>query len=82
MTEETTPGTTGRRRFPTLTPRHGIALAVTVVTVVFIAQNRDPVRISLLNLSLSAPLWTVLVVMVLVGVVVGAVLARRQRRRG
>ena len=71
----------GRRR---ISPRLIIALVVTALVVIFIAQNRDPVRIQLFVISVTSPLWLLLVVMVVLGVLAGYLLGRRRaaRRRG
>jgi uncharacterized integral membrane protein len=64
----------GRR----ISPRLVIALATTALVVIFIAQNRDPVRIQLFAITLTSPLWLILVIMVVLGVLVGFFLGRRQ----
>ncbi|MHA6793878.1 hypothetical protein ACVGVM_10280 [Pseudonocardia bannensis] len=48
------------------------------VVVLFIVQNRDTVRIELFALSLTAPLWFLLVVMVALDALVGFLPARRR----
>jgi lipopolysaccharide assembly protein A len=71
----------GRRR---ISPRLVIALVVMALVAIFIAQNRDTVRIQLFAISLTSPLWLLLVVMVVIGVLFGYLLGRRRatRRRG
>ncbi|MCE3550607.1 LapA family protein [Pseudonocardia sp. RS11V-5] len=65
----------GRRR---ITARAVVALVVAVLALVFVLQNRDPVGVYLLTLTLSAPLWLLLVVMIAVGLLIGVVLTRRK----
>lgn len=78
----TGPGTTPpghRKRVPT---RLIIGLLVAALIVLFIVQNRDTVKIQLFTLTMSAPLWLLLVVMVALGALIGFLLARRPSPRG
>ena len=68
----------GRRR---ITARLVVALVVAILTLVFVLQNRGPVDVSLFTLTLSAPLWLLLVVMIAVGLLVGLVLSRGRGHR-
>jgi lipopolysaccharide assembly protein A len=58
-----------------------IPIALAVVAAVFIGQNRNRVSIDLLWMQLSAPLWLILTVAVLVGILIAASGSRRRRRR-
>lgn len=79
MTSTPTPGgPAGKGPATRITPRQIAVLAIFIVLVVFIAQNRDPVRVDLFTITVTAPLWNVLVVMVLVGLVIGLLLRRRR----
>ncbi|MFC7345011.1 DUF1049 domain-containing protein [Saccharopolyspora griseoalba] len=55
-----------------------LGLALLVVAVGFILQNRSDTRIEIFTLSISAPLWLILVVSVVVGVLIGLLLRRRR----
>ena len=55
-----------------------VALGLAVFAVVFIAQNRDRVRISLFTIDVTAPIWLILTLMVLVGMAVGVLLRGRR----
>jgi uncharacterized integral membrane protein len=68
----------GRRR---ITARQVVALVVGVLALVFVLQNRGPVDVHLFTLTLSAPMWLLLVVMIAVGLLVGYALNRRKRDR-
>jgi uncharacterized integral membrane protein len=46
---------------------------------IFIAQNREHVRIQLFTITLTSPLWLILVVMVVLGGIVGLLLSRWRR---
>lgn len=59
---------------------HWAALVLTVIAVVFIAQNRADVSIDLFWLHATAPMWFVLVGTLLVGVLVGVLASRRRAR--
>ncbi|MFR9806960.1 DUF1049 domain-containing protein [Pseudonocardia sp. RS010] len=58
--------------------RQVVALVVAVLALVFVLQNRDDVNVYLFTLTLSAPLWLLLVVMIAVGLLVGVVVARKK----
>lgn len=47
--------------------RQIVALAVLALVVLFIVQNREPVRIALFAIVVTAPLWIMLTAMVLLG---------------
>jgi lipopolysaccharide assembly protein A len=66
----------GRRR--RISPRLVVALAATALVVIFVAQNRDPVRIQLFAITLTSPLWLILVIVVVLGVLVGFLLGRQR----
>jgi putative membrane protein len=68
----------GRRR---ITARQVVAVVVAVLTLVFVLQNRGPVDVHLITLTLSAPMWLLLVVMIAVGLLVGYAVTRRKRER-
>jgi putative membrane protein len=73
-------GTTPRRRRPLVRflLDRWVPILLTLLAVVFISQNRDRVSIDLFWLQVLAPLWLVLLVAVLAGVLIGS-LGRRRR---
>lgn len=58
-----------------------VGLALLVVAVLFVAQNRDGTEIQILFVSLTAPLWATLTVAVGVGVLIGLLLRPSERRK-
>lgn len=70
-----------RRR---ITARQGGGLALAVLALVFIFQNTQTVTASFLFLDFEASMWFVTLALMLVGVVIGWLLASRRaaRRRG
>jgi lipopolysaccharide assembly protein A len=64
------------RRIP---PKLVVALLATTLMAIFIAQNREHVRIQLFTITLTSPLWLILVVMVVLGGIVGLLLSRWRR---
>jgi lipopolysaccharide assembly protein A len=68
-------------RLRSIPARTWIALVLVIIAVVFILQNRDHIRIYIVNVQVSAPLWTVLLVTVLVGLLIGLMLHLRSRNR-
>jgi len=71
-------GPARKRQRPAVTAGRTVALGLAVVAVVFIVQNRNRVRISLFSIDVTAPIWLILTLMVLVGMAVGALLRGRR----
>ncbi|MEU1983176.1 LapA family protein [Nocardia sp. NPDC019395] len=57
-----------------------LAAVLIVLAVVFIAQNRDRVDINFLLVTVTSPMWLVLLIIFLVGAVAGLLIKRRARR--
>jgi uncharacterized integral membrane protein len=64
-----------------LTPRRVVALVLVALIAVVIGQNRSDVRIQVLFVETTLPLWLALTATALVGALVGALLARRSLKR-
>jgi uncharacterized integral membrane protein len=60
-----------------LSTKQIVALVVAALTLIFIFQNREPVQIAFFTLTVTAALWFVLIIVLAVGVVVGALARRR-----
>lgn len=61
-----------------ISPRIVVGGVIAVLLLIFVIQNRDSTQLDFLVFSFSAPLWLILVIMVVLGmllkdVVVGAV---------
>jgi putative membrane protein len=69
---------TARRRLPAITPGQLLSGVLVVLAVVFIVQNRERVRIHFFTIDVSSPVWLMLTVMVLIGVLIGALVRRRR----
>ncbi|MGI5219595.1 lipopolysaccharide assembly protein LapA domain-containing protein [Nocardia sp. CA-290969] len=76
--------TTENARKPTLLSRisfnQWLAAVLIVLAVVFIVQNRDRVDINFLLVTVTSPMWLVLLVLFLVGTLAGLLIRRRARR--
>ncbi|GAB3197190.1 hypothetical protein GCM10027261_21680 [Geodermatophilus arenarius] len=48
------------------------------MTVAFIPQNRDRVTVDLFTVDVSSPLWPILTIVLLVGVLLGTILRTRR----
>jgi lipopolysaccharide assembly protein A len=59
--------------------RYWVALILVALAAIFIAQNRDRPSIHILWITVQAPMWVILTVMLLVGILVGLLLRRRRR---
>jgi uncharacterized integral membrane protein len=57
---------------------HWIALVLLVLSIVFIAQNRERISIDVFSIQVTSPLWLILLVLFLVGLFVGFVSFRRR----
>jgi len=55
-----------------------VAIVLVALAAVFIGQNRDRQRISLLWISVESPMWLLLAAMLLIGIIVGLLLRRRR----
>lgn len=54
-----------------------VAIALAVLAVIFIAQNRQDTSVSLLFVTVTLPLWITLTCATVVGIAVGWLLNRR-----
>lgn len=61
--------------------RRWLPIVVVVLVVVFVAQNRSEVAVHLFWATVTAPLWLVLSLIFLLGILVGAYRARSRSRR-
>ena len=59
--------------------RNWAAIALVALAAVFIGQNRDRQRVHFLWIEVESPMWLLLAVMLLVGIVAGMLLHRRRR---
>lgn len=55
-----------------------VPIVLVALAAVFIGQNRDRQRISLLWITVESPMWLLLSAMLLIGIVVGLLLRRRR----
>jgi putative membrane protein len=59
--------------------RYWVALVLVTLTAIFIAQNRERPRVHILWITVESPMWLLLTVMFVVGILVGILLRRRRR---
>ncbi len=62
-----------------MSPRAWVGLAIAIVSIAFIIQNRQEVEINLLLFTVSAPLYIVLSAVFLAGALTLWLIARRRR---
>jgi len=60
-------------------PRTWVGVAIAVLAIAFILQNRQPVAINLLMLGVTAPLWTALTGVFVAGLATGWLVSRRRK---
>ncbi|MGN2640960.1 DUF1049 domain-containing protein [Nocardia takedensis] len=73
--------TTRRNVLTRVSPTQWLALGLTVLAVLFVVENRDKVSIEILLISISAPMWLILLAMFLIGWAVGLLTRRRTARK-
>ena len=61
--------------------RRWLSILLVILAGVFIAQNRDRVSIDLFLVKLTAPLWLVLLILFVAGLVAGLTTFRRRAAR-
>ena len=59
--------------------RYWLALVLVVLAAVFVAQNRAQTPVTLFWIRVTSPLWLLLTVIAVVGLVIGLLLGRRRR---
>jgi|GEM_PF-2002512 len=64
----------------TFLQRRWLSILLVVLAVVFVAQNRQPVRVHLLATTVTTPLWVALTAMLLIGLAAGTFRIRRAGR--
>ncbi|MCG7285190.1 LapA family protein [Cellulomonas sp. ACRRI] len=65
----------------TFLQRRWLSVLLVVVAVVFVAQNRQPVRVHLLATTVTTPLWVALTAVLVLGLAAGTFRIRRAGRR-
>ncbi|MFQ6330438.1 MULTISPECIES: hypothetical protein [unclassified Nocardia] len=63
-----------------ISPMQWFALAVTVLAVVFVAENRSKVSIEFLLITIRSPMWLILLTMFVIGWVTGVLTMRRRSK--
>ncbi|WP_166905293.1 LPXTG cell wall anchor domain-containing protein [Mycobacterium sp. DL440] len=75
--ETETAETTGPARRPAL--RYWAALILVALAAIFVAQNRDRVGVHVLWVTVESPMWFILVIIFVMGLLIGLLLRRRRR---
>ncbi len=65
-----------------LTPSRLVALVLVLIVAGFIVQNREEVSLQLLLFTVSAPLWSASVSLLVIGILIGWLLAGRSKSKG
>ncbi len=61
-----------------LAMRYWMALILVILAALFVAQNRDRVRVHVLWVTLESPMWSILVIIFVVGLLIGLLLRWRR----
>jgi lipopolysaccharide assembly protein A len=59
--------------------RYWVALILVALAALFVAQNRERVRVHVLWVTVESPMWSILVIIFVVGLLIGQLLRRRRR---
>jgi lipopolysaccharide assembly protein A len=59
--------------------RYWVAIVLVVLAAIFVAQNRSRISVNIYWVSVTSPLWLLLTVLFVVGLVIGLLLGRRRR---
>ncbi len=70
-----------RNVFAKILAANWLPLVLAVLAVVFIVQNRARISIKLFWAHFESPLWFILVITILVGLIIGLLTARRRAQR-
>ncbi|MBF6215246.1 DUF1049 domain-containing protein [Nocardia puris] len=62
-----------------ISPTQWAALAITVLAIVFVIENRTKVTIEFLLISVQSPMWLILLAMFAVGWLAGVLTMRKRR---
>ncbi|MGF0316423.1 hypothetical protein [Nocardia fluminea] len=63
-----------------VSPTQWVAIALSIVAVVFVLQNRGKVSVEILLVTVSSPMWLILLAMFVIGWVAGVLTTRRARK--
>ncbi|MEU4651635.1 hypothetical protein [Nocardia fluminea] len=63
-----------------VSPTQWVAIALSIVAVVFVLQNRGKVSVEILLVTVSSPMWLILLAMFVIGWIVGVLTTRRARK--
>ena len=61
--------------------RRWLAVALIIVVIIFVVQNRTSAPIQLFTVQVSLPQWSILAIILAVGLLAGYLLGRVRRRR-
>nr|MDT0524049.1 LPXTG cell wall anchor domain-containing protein [Streptomyces sp. DSM 41633] len=75
--ESDAPETAGPARRVAL--RYWVALILVGLAGIFVAQNRDRVGVHVLWVTVESPMWFILVIIFVMGILIGLLLRRRRR---
>ncbi|MGV0814536.1 lipopolysaccharide assembly protein LapA domain-containing protein [Mycolicibacterium boenickei] len=59
--------------------RYWVALILVALAAIFVAQNRDRVSVHVLWVTVESPMWFILVIIFVMGLLIGLLLRRRRR---
>ncbi|MFD6452399.1 hypothetical protein ACFWF3_16585 [Nocardia sp. NPDC060220] len=63
-----------------VSPTQWVAIGLSIFAVVFVLENRGKVTVEILLITVSSPMWLILLAMFLVGWIAGVLTTRRARK--
>ncbi|MGA5544321.1 LPXTG cell wall anchor domain-containing protein [Mycobacterium sp. NPDC051198] len=79
MPRDDTESTETARPTRRLALRYWVALILVALAAIFVAQNRDRVGVHVLWVTVESPMWFILVIIFVMGLLIGLLLRRRRR---
>ncbi|KQY37389.1 MULTISPECIES: DUF1049 domain-containing protein [Nocardia] len=63
-----------------VSPTQWVAIGMSILAIIFVFENRGKVSVEFLLITISSPMWLILLTMFIVGWVAGVLTTRRARQ--
>ncbi|TCJ96431.1 DUF1049 domain-containing protein [Nocardia alba] len=63
-----------------ISPTQWVAIGLSILAVVFVVENRGKVSVEILLITVTSPMWLILLAMFIVGWIAGVLTTRRARK--
>ena len=79
MARDDVPQPQAGRRVRRFALRYWVAIILVALAAIFVAQNRDRVGVHVLWMTVESPMWLILTIIFVVGLLIGLLLHRRRK---